>query len=220
MEQTAERKVIMPYKRSKPAYEWQDMKHISSFEIYSKLALVTESKICPWTREPFTQEQRVAHALRGIVTEVGELVDAYKKHLYYGKELDVVNIKEEIGDCFWYIALATDALQIPVEINSQHPLWNSLDNSTDVHGCDIVDGLIPLFAQLWDSSAKEHKELFEMHLLVLFMKLSQLNCCMGATLAETLSGNIEKLAFRYSSKFNKADALSRDLKTERNILEG
>ena len=44
------------------------------------------------------------HMLMGMVTEVGELVDAYKKHYAYGKALDKVNVAEEIGDLLWYVA--------------------------------------------------------------------------------------------------------------------
>ena len=38
------------------------------------------------------------HMVMGISTEAGELLDAYKKHFAYGKELDVVNVGEEIAD--------------------------------------------------------------------------------------------------------------------------
>ena len=43
------------------------------------------------------------HMLMGMTTEVGELTDAYKKHIFYPKPLDVVNVKEEIGDLMWYV---------------------------------------------------------------------------------------------------------------------
>ena len=33
-----------------------------------------------------------------------------KKAKYYGKELDLVNVKEEAGDMLWYIALLFDEL--------------------------------------------------------------------------------------------------------------
>jgi NTP pyrophosphatase (non-canonical NTP hydrolase) len=45
------------------------------------------------------------HAAIGMSTEANELLDVYKKFIYYGKPLDKVNIAEEIGDCMWYIAL-------------------------------------------------------------------------------------------------------------------
>jgi NTP pyrophosphatase (non-canonical NTP hydrolase) len=44
------------------------------------------------------------HMLMGMMTEVGELVDVYKKNLAYSKPIDLVNVKEEIGDLMWYIS--------------------------------------------------------------------------------------------------------------------
>jgi len=52
---------------------------------------------------------RILHAMIGMATETGELQDAVKKHLIYGKPLDLVNVMEECGDTLWYIALALDA---------------------------------------------------------------------------------------------------------------
>jgi NTP pyrophosphatase (non-canonical NTP hydrolase) len=44
------------------------------------------------------------HMAMGMVTEAGELIDVYKKNLAYKKEIDYVNLKEELGDILWYIA--------------------------------------------------------------------------------------------------------------------
>lgn len=44
------------------------------------------------------------HMTLGMVTEAGEVADAYKKHMAYGKELDLTNVKEELGDLMWYIS--------------------------------------------------------------------------------------------------------------------
>ena len=44
------------------------------------------------------------HYTMGMVTEVGELLDVFKKHLAYGKPIDWVNVKEEVGDFLWYLA--------------------------------------------------------------------------------------------------------------------
>lgn len=44
------------------------------------------------------------HMLMGMVTEVGELMDVYKKNLAYTKPMDLVNVQEEIGDLMWYVA--------------------------------------------------------------------------------------------------------------------
>src|SRR6266404_8273706 len=45
----------------------------------------------------------ILHAALGLGGEVGELQDALIKHFVYGKSLDRVNLKEELGDCLWFI---------------------------------------------------------------------------------------------------------------------
>lgn len=43
------------------------------------------------------------HGIIGVSTEAGELLDAVKKGLFYGRKPDLENIREEIGDTMWYI---------------------------------------------------------------------------------------------------------------------
>lgn len=43
------------------------------------------------------------HAIFGAVSEVGELGDAAKRRLVYGREFDPINVMEEAGDVLWYI---------------------------------------------------------------------------------------------------------------------
>lgn len=59
---------------------------------------------------PTSRMLDLIHASMGLVTEAGEFQDMLKKHLYYGRELDEVNLKEEIGDVLWYCAIALEAL--------------------------------------------------------------------------------------------------------------
>lgn len=55
------------------------------------------------------------HAAIGMATESGEFIDAVKKHVFYGKPLDVENLREELGDQMWYIALACKYLDVSIE---------------------------------------------------------------------------------------------------------
>ncbi len=55
---------------------------------------------------------QLMHAAMGIMTESGELMDQLKRHTMYGKDLDIVNLKEELGDLFWYIALMAKTLDV------------------------------------------------------------------------------------------------------------
>jgi NTP pyrophosphatase (non-canonical NTP hydrolase) len=88
---------------------------------YIELALRTE----PTAEQYETIAQRLAdpqvirllHAFVGLATETGEILDALKKYVFYGKPLDLVNLAEEIGDLNWYEAIATDALAILLEQN-------------------------------------------------------------------------------------------------------
>lgn len=56
------------------------------------------------------QLARLMHGMMGACTETGELQDAVKKGLIYGKAFDKVNVVEECGDLLWYIALCLDAV--------------------------------------------------------------------------------------------------------------
>lgn len=51
------------------------------------------------------------HAILGMLTELGEFADVFKKHLFYGKPLDFANLEEELGDIGWYKQLAQNQLQ-------------------------------------------------------------------------------------------------------------
>jgi NTP pyrophosphatase (non-canonical NTP hydrolase) len=55
---------------------------------------------------------RLNHAFLGIVAEGGELFTQFQKWIYYGKDLDRTNVKEELGDVLWYVAEACNALGI------------------------------------------------------------------------------------------------------------
>lgn len=52
------------------------------------------------------------HGSMGLCTEVGELQDSVKRFIFYGKELDKVNVSEEIGDITWYLAILCKCLEL------------------------------------------------------------------------------------------------------------
>jgi NTP pyrophosphatase (non-canonical NTP hydrolase) len=57
---------------------------------------------------PETVNVDALHALIGIITEVGELIEAYKSG-------DAINAAEELGDLGWYLALYSKALGVSME---------------------------------------------------------------------------------------------------------
>ena len=79
---------------------------------YKEAALRTESNDFEAIQKRISSKRniRLLHAGIGLATESGEFLDALKKAIFYGKELDRVNLQEEIGDLLWYCAIALDEL--------------------------------------------------------------------------------------------------------------
>ena len=50
-----------------------------------------------------SKDCEMLHMAIGISGEAGELLDAIKKAVIYRKELDVANVREELGDLLFYI---------------------------------------------------------------------------------------------------------------------
>jgi NTP pyrophosphatase (non-canonical NTP hydrolase) len=84
---------------------------------YIEKVLITEAISFDQIKERMQDEHmlRLLHAGMGMATEAGEFMDALKKAIYYGKELDKINLMEEVGDLFWYCALALDELGFSFE---------------------------------------------------------------------------------------------------------
>ena len=55
-----------------------------------------------------TQPHQLIHGIVGIATEVGELLENLKTAIEENEQLDWVNLAEECGDVFWYIAAISD----------------------------------------------------------------------------------------------------------------
>lgn len=90
---------------------------------YVSKAKRTESKDWKGIGDRLSNERsiRLLHTAMGLQTEAGEFTDALKKTFFYGKKLDTVNLEEELGDLFWYIAIACDELNIkPVELMTRN----------------------------------------------------------------------------------------------------
>ncbi len=86
-------------------------------EEYIKNVLKTESVNIIKIRERLSSEYkiRLLHGAIGMVTEAGEIMDMIKKHIFYGADLDLTNLKEELGDSDWYRSIICDAAKFTIE---------------------------------------------------------------------------------------------------------
>lgn len=119
------------------------MEQITS-ENYVEHAMTTDCKYDAELYARMIKCARLQHAAMGLVTEAGEFMDMLKKHIYYGKPLDLVNAKEENGDSFWYLALAMDELSttmnevLTLNINKLKLRYPAKFSSEDAINRDIV----------------------------------------------------------------------------------
>ena len=81
-------------------------------ESYRDSVLRTELKDFTKAKERLSDDDamRILHSAMGICTEAGELLDAVKKFIFYGKKLDKTNLREELGDLGFYEEMLMDVL--------------------------------------------------------------------------------------------------------------
>jgi NTP pyrophosphatase (non-canonical NTP hydrolase) len=65
--------------------------------------------------KPLDLKGNFVHAALGVTSEAGELADAVKSSMVYGKPLDLINMVEECGDLLWFTALALTQLGLTLE---------------------------------------------------------------------------------------------------------
>lgn len=84
------------------------------------------SKLCKpgeLIRSSITAENaHMLHMAIGLSGEAGELLDAVKKHVIYEKELDVINVIEELGDLEFFL----EGFRQSIGVNRQEIINNNI----------------------------------------------------------------------------------------------
>lgn len=75
---------------------------------YQKLAMTT-------LNNELDKKQILTNAVMGLCGESGEACDIVKKHLFHGHELDREALIKELGDVAWYLAEASEALDVSLD---------------------------------------------------------------------------------------------------------
>ena len=69
-----------------------------------KLTIEEYQKLSKRTNIDLGYDLNNLHMCLGMQTECAEISDVFKKYIAYKKEVDLINIKEELGDLMFYIA--------------------------------------------------------------------------------------------------------------------
>lgn len=155
-----------------------------------------------------SKDNNLFHMEMGICTEKGELVDIYKKFFAYGKAIDLVHLKEELGDLCWYQANRDTFLNYSYsedQINFEGLIQLEATTNFEEH----KEGVFMLWADPLETLDRQS-----------IWALIYLTCRVyGIDFGDMLEININKLKARYPEKFTEEAALNRDLDAEREVLE-
>lgn len=178
-----------------------NLKPYMNLEIYQQRAALTCAALPPMAHKE--------HMFCGIITEIGEIVDIYKKNIAYDKEIDRVNLLEEIADVTWYIA--NWATEEKVILSNPDPSFYA-----NTHHLSVSRGSLQVFDSL---NAYENDPQLFLNYFYGWISKSPINVT-EEEFYKSLENNINKLLSRYKNKsFSKENALNRDLTKEREQLE-
>ena len=184
------------------------------FSEYQELALRTAKLEEPATR-------KALHCGIGLITEVGEIADAHKREIFYGKEIDKVNTLEEVGDLLWYVALGCNAIMFNMDEAEAIPVEDKYLEPP----VDYTIASIAKYASYISTTASfgSEEKLYENYMaydLVRVLHFIRVYCAKtGIDYDKAKDVNIAKLKARYPDGFSEDKALNRDTEAERIVLE-
>lgn len=98
------------------------------------------------TAAPAEVEEDLFHSYTGLSSEMGEVCDQLKRHFFYKLPLDLVNLREELGDVLWYIHLPIKKLY-------------ALTPETQESICNFIESGDPAIMEMTNSAVEEFIEL-------------------------------------------------------------
>ena len=197
---------------------------------YIRLAMRTAPKNCDF-------QEDILHAGLGMTTEVGELVDQLKRHIFYKKPYDRVHLVEEVGDVLWYVALASRALGIQPTLmpstvddsmlGEQSVVGTIFGRMVTTSSRFSAIALTTLPTLVKDPSFEEDRlagncpicDILIETTFRLYNSLGDYCKVMGISIEEAMSRNVAKLQARFPEGFTEDKAVNRDLSAERVALE-
>jgi NTP pyrophosphatase (non-canonical NTP hydrolase) len=168
------------------------------------------------------EHENERHMNLGVITEIGEVLDIYKKNLAYNKPFDVVNLGEELADIAWYIVNKCRFHEIPLEedfdtvkaevkqlLNTQ--MFTQSDLSVNLKAEALMHPLLQAYCGPTNSIFSA--PIVQLAILANIAEWYELD------FFQCLTNNIDKLKVRYPEKFTEEAAQNRNLDAERAELE-
>lgn len=195
---------------------------------YAKLAMRTR---CPQGQVvvnrlglPANEEDTaLLHGCIGLAGEAGELADNVVDWLNLGKELDRVNLSEELGDVFWYSAEICEAAGWRLElflVSVEQPSYLSLIGRYLMFS-SAVGGLSTVMQRWLYYGKGQDMDKLHHHLQHVLWGAKWIAEWANLDICQIMQANIAKLKERYPKKFTEELAAeeNRDRAAERKVLE-
>jgi NTP pyrophosphatase (non-canonical NTP hydrolase) len=107
---------IIPGKYEKHGQIYDAICYELSLESSEPLTADEYQKKAMTTLNPsLSKHDALLNAVMGLCGESGECIDLVKKHLFQGHDLDKEQLRKELGDVAWYLAVCAEALGVTLE---------------------------------------------------------------------------------------------------------
>lgn len=168
------------------------------------------------------EHENERHMNLGVITEIGEVLDIFKKNLAYGKAIDVINLGEELADITWYIVnkcrfnelpLDDDFTAVKTELKEllDTQMFSEQGLSKDLKAEALMHPLLQAYCG--PTNNMFNAPIVQLAILANIAEWYELD------FFQLLTNNIDKLKVRYPEKFTEEAALNRNLEAERTELE-
>lgn len=167
-----------------------------------------------------------SHMSLGLFTELGELQTSIYTTLYGNPDdVDITNVKEEIGDTLWYYACLSTIASFNMETLAsasitelEIPEFRDLQRTNHlliVYTSEIADCYKKLLAYREPVSYGK----LQSYMIAVLKLINNICRFYSLDINNVMYVNIAKLAARYPNKFRAFNAVQRDLDKERKTLE-
>jgi len=83
------------------------MAHAETFQSYTKFVRSTMM--------PGDSDTQLKHFIMGLIGELGEVSEPFKKHLFRGEPLNTAKLLYEVGDVVWYVFAIADLMGVKLD---------------------------------------------------------------------------------------------------------
>jgi hypothetical protein len=158
----------------------------------------------------------------GVITEIGETLDIFKKFLAYKKPMDIVNLGEELADMAWYIVNQCTIQDLILDDHFEEVLMETEEiiriKMFSVEGLSSELKAEAILTLILGTYCTPSNHIFNAPIIQLAM-LHHIASWFDLDFFQCLTNNIDKLKVRYPEKFTEEAAQNRDLEAERVELE-